>query len=240
MKPPAALTIGGSDSSAGAGIQADLATFQALHMKGCSAITALTAQNPSKITSIEPVPLAHLEAEIRAVFAFYDVRVVKIGMLFDGERIALIASLLQELHGDKPLVVDPVLLSTSGTTLLDKSAVSLLKEVLFPLATLITPNIPEAELLGEGEGEIDACNLAKQFGTSVLLKGGHISGDKLIDVLCMDGEKIIFPHDRLEWDEETLHGTGCRLAAAIAASMAHGEPLAVAVTRAVHWLQMEQ
>jgi len=234
------LTIGGSDSSGGAGIQADLNTFHAFNVKGCSAITALTAQNPSAINRIEPVSLSQLEAEIRAVFSYYDVQVVKTGMLLDGERIALIASLLKELHPKKPLIVDPVLVSTSGTTLLDESAVSTLKDELFPLATLITPNIPEAEYLNEGEEGIDACRLSELFGTSVLLKGGHISGDKLMDILCLDGEKIIFPHERQPWDEEALHGTGCRLAAAITAAICRGDSLSVAVTHAIHWLQGRQ
>jgi len=238
---PAVLTIGGSDSSGGAGIQADLRTFAAFDIKGCSAITALTAQNPEQIERIEPVPLAQLEAEIRSIFSYYDVKVVKTGMLYNGERIALIARLLKELHASKPLVVDPVMVSSSGRTLLDEAAIGMLKQQLFPIATLVTPNIPEAErLLGEKRAqEQDACSLARSFGTAVLLKGGHIHGNTLIDVLCIDGEKIIFPHDRQVWDEEAMHGTGCRLASATAASLAQGNAVAVAVSEAIHWLQLQ-
>lgn len=236
---PAVLTIGGSDSCGGAGIQADLQVFNSFSIKGCSAITALTAQNPDVISRIEAVPLAQLEAEIRAIFSWYDVRAVKTGMLFDAGRIRLIASLLRELHAGKPLIIDPVMVSSSGSRLLETKAINLLVEELFPLATLITPNIPEARiLLGSGdEEEPDAAHLAERFSVPVLLKGGHLRSRTLIDVLCIDGEKIVFPHEAKPWSGEALHGTGCRLASAVAASIAKGNGLAVAVADAVQWLQ---
>ena len=238
MKPLAALTIGGSDSSAGAGVQADLRTFHVLGVKGCSAITALTAQNPSEITRIEPASLDQLEAEIRACFSYYNIKAVKTGMLFDTDRIELIASLLDELHADKPLVIDPVMVSSSGRALLDDKALSSLKRTLFPKASLITPNIPEAAVLLDREPDKEtATELYGLYAVPILLKGGHMHGDRLIDILCMDGEEIAFPHRRQNWDEESSHGTGCRLASAVAALMAQDKSLSVAVSEAIHWLQ---
>ncbi len=235
---PAVLTIGGSDSSAGAGIQADLRTIHALGVKGCSALTALTAQNPDKITRIEPVSLDQLEAEIRACFAYYDIKTVKTGMLYDADRIELVSAMVDELHADKPLIVDPVMVSSSGKSLLDDSALSLLKERLLPKASLITPNIPEAAVLLGGQTDKEtATQLFASYSVPVLLKGGHIRGNRLIDILCMDGEEIAFPHERQDWDEERSHGTGCRLASAIAAFTAKGQALSVAVSEAVHWMQ---
>lgn len=238
MKPPAALTIGGSDSSAGAGIQADLLTMHALGVKGCSAITALTAQNPSAVTRIEPVSLEQLEAEIRACFSYYDIKSVKTGMLFNAARIELIASLIHELHAGKALIIDPVMISSSGRALLDPSSVETLSERLFPLASLITPNIPEAsQLLGREVDRESAADLFNELNIPILLKGGHIRGNRLIDVLYMDGEEIAFPHERQHWDEEHSHGTGCRLASAIAALISSGQALPVAVSEAIQWLQ---
>lgn len=239
---PVVLAIGGSDSSGGAGIQADLRTIGSFSgdgsgIRGCSAITALTAQNPGEVTRIEPVSLAQLEAEIRAVFAYYDVKAVKTGMLYDTERIGLVADLMQELHSGKPLVVDPVMVSSSGSKLLEDSSIEILRERLFPLATLITPNIPEAEALLGGNEEVDACRLAERFSVPVLLKGGHLRSDTIIDVLCVDGEKVIFPHASRKLDAEAVHGTGCRLASATAARLARGDSLAEAVGGAIRWLQ---
>ena len=235
---PAALAIGGSDSSGGAGIQADLQTFSAFGIKGCSAITALTAQNPNNITRIEPTSLAQLEAEIRALFDYYDVKAVKTGMLYDSERVELVANLLNELHADKPVVVDPVMVSSSGKRLLEEHAVSMLKQKLLPIACLITPNIPEAELLLNRKADREtSAQLFSEFSTPVLLKGGHIRGERLLDQLYVDGEMIAFPHSRQPWDEEKSHGTGCRLASAITASLVKGSSLSVAVSESIAWLQ---
>ena len=234
----AALAIGGSDSSSGAGIQADLQTFSAFGVKGCSAITALTAQNPNNISRIEPVSLAQLEAEIRAVFDYYDIKAVKTGMLYDAERIELVVSLLNELHAGKPVVVDPVMVSSSGKRLLEERAVNILEQKLFPIASLITPNVPEAELLlKEKAGKEASARLFRKFSTPVLLKGGHLRGDRLLDQLYIDGEEIAFPHARQPWDQEKTHGTGCRLASAITASLVKGSSLSVAVSEAIDWLQ---
>jgi hydroxymethylpyrimidine/phosphomethylpyrimidine kinase len=238
---PACLTIGGSDSSGGAGIQADLATFAGFDMKGCSAITALTAQNPLNIRRIEKASLAQLEAEIRAVFEYYDVRAVKTGMLVDADRVSLVASLLSGLHAARALVVDPVLTSTSGTRLLDDDGIEAMSEKLFPLATLITPNLPEAEiLLGRRVSDPleDAAEIAIRFRTAVLLKGGHGQGDNLLDVLYeLTGEITPFEHGVRNWNREHAHGSGCRLASAIAAQLALSLPLVEAVQNAINWLQ---
>jgi len=235
---PAVLTIGGSDSSSGAGIQADLQTIHALGVKGCSAITALTAQNPSAVTRIEPVSLKQLEAEIRACFSYYDIKTVKTGMLFDAARIELITSLIDELHTGKALVIDPVMISSSGRALLDPSAVETLRDRLFPCASLITPNIPEtSHLLGRKVDRESASDLFNELNVPILLKGGHIRGNRLIDILYMDGEEIAFPHERQNWDEERSHGTGCRLASAIATLMSRDQAVPVAVSGAIKWMQ---
>ena len=209
------LAIGGSDSCAGAGIQADLATFAAFGVKGCSAVTALTAQNPSNIYRIEASPLQQLEAEIRAVFDYYDVAAIKTGMLVDSDHIHLVAGLLEKHHSGKPLVVDPVMVSSSGEKLLDTSAIATLKSELLPLATLMTPNLPEVEmLLGRkvSDPAEDACELAGMFGSAVLLKGGHGKTKRLMDMLYeVNGDVTPFVHHKRNLDAEQSHGTGCRL-----------------------------
>ncbi len=238
----ACLAIGGSDSCGGAGVQADLATFATLGVKGCSAITALTAQNPSEISRIEPSPLAQLEAEIRAVFGYYEVAAVKTGMLPDAAHISLVASLLRTLHGDRPVVIDPVLVATSGRRLLDAEALEVLCAELLPQATLLTPNLSEAAaLLGEeasGDPAEDACRLAMHFQAAVLVKGGHGDGEMLTDMLCdAHGVISVFSHPRRAWSEAVAHGSGCRLAAATTAGLARGMTLHDAVERAIEWQQ---
>lgn len=237
---PVCLTIGGSDSCGGAGIQADLRVFEAVGVNGCSATTALTAQNPRAISRIEAVSLAQLDAELHAIFDYYDVAVVKTGMLVDAEHVALVSALLDQLHNDQ-LVVDPVMISSSGKILLDQGGVDALKHALMPQATLITPNLDEAAVL-LGEAVIDpaasAKQLAEQFHCAVLLKGGHGDGNELIDLLCEEDGKITdFSHVRQSWDEAQRHGTGCRLASAIAASLATDCSLNSAVDRSISFLQ---
>ncbi len=236
------LAIGGSDSCGGAGIQADLAAFAAHGVRGCTAITALTAQNPSKISRIEASPLAQLEAEIRAAFGYYDVAAVKTGMLLDTAHISLVASLLGTLHEGRPVVIDPVLVATSGSRLLDTHALEVLCAELLPQATLLTPNLPEAAaLLGEeasGDPAEDACRLAMRFHAAVLVKGGHGDGEMLTDMLCdAHGVISVFSHPRRAWSEAAAHGSGCRLAAATAAGLARGMALHDAVERAIDWHQ---
>jgi len=237
---PVCLTIGGSDSCGGAGIQADLRVFEALGAHGCSATTALTAQNPAKISRIEAVSLAQLDAEIHAIFDYYNVVAVKTGMLLDVEHIALVSALLHELH-DGIVVVDPVMVSSSGKRLLQKTAVDTVVQALLPMATLLTPNLDEAAVLS-GEPMIDmeqtAAKLSKQYNIAVLLKGGHAETDDLLDILCdADGEIHAFKHPRQTWSAQQSHGTGCRLASAITANMAHDKPLKQAVNDAIDYLQ---
>ncbi len=239
---PVCLTIGGSDSCGGAGIQADLRIFEALGVRGCSATTAMTAQNPGMVARIEPVSLAQLDAELHAVFDYYDIAVVKTGMLLDAEHVAVVAALLDQLHSG-PLVVDPVIASTGGTRLLDIGGVDALQHALLPQTTLLTPNLGEASLLlGEPvtDPEVAARLLAKKLDCAVLLKGGHGEGDELLDLLCdVDGRTHHFAHARKPWSKEQLHGTGCRLASAVAAHLAAGEPLYQAVSKSIDFLQGE-
>ncbi len=238
---PVCLTIGGSDSCGGAGIQADLRVFESLGVHGCSAITALTAQNPANISRIEAASLAQLDAEIHAVFDYYDVVAVKTGMLFNVEHIALVSALLHERHKGM-LVVDPVLVSSSGTRLLQEGAVDTIKQSLLPMATLLTPNLDEAAVL-LGESVNDEAQAAKQLsnklGCAVLLKGGHVDADALVDVLCdADGKIEAFTHARQPWSVHQRHGTGCRLASAVTANLAQQRPLKTAVEKAIEYLQL--
>jgi len=234
---PVCLSIGGSDSCAGAGIQADLRVFEALNTHGCSAITALTAQHPRQITRIEPVSLAQLDAELHAVFDYYDVAAVKTGMLLDAEHIAVISAALTNLHGGKPLVIDPVMVSSSGVPLLDAGGRQTMLKSLLPIATLLTPNLDEAAvLLGRAveNAEKDSHILMQQLDCGILLKGGHGKGDELCDVLCeTDGNITPFTHPRLDWNVQTAHGSGCRLAAAICAHLAAGNALQESVGQAI-------
>ncbi|OIO72303.1 MAG: bifunctional hydroxymethylpyrimidine kinase/phosphomethylpyrimidine kinase [Zetaproteobacteria bacterium CG1_02_53_45] len=238
---PICLSVGGSDSCGGAGIQADLRVFEARHVQGLSATTALTAQNPVTISRIEAVSLAQLDAELHTLFDYYDISVVKTGMLVDAEHVALISALLQQRHRGL-LVVDPVMISSSGKPLLDAGGVDALKHALLPLATLMTPNLDEAAaLLGEAVAHpVDAAKkLVDQFGCAVLLKGGHGDGDALLDLLCdRDGNIVEFSHARQPWSVDQSHGTGCRLAAAVAAALASGDSLAPAIEKSVHFLQV--
>jgi len=236
-KRPVCLTIGGSDSCGGAGIQADLRIFEQFDVKGCSVVTALTAQNPQEILRIEPVSLAQIEAEIHAIFDYYDVAVVKTGMLIDAEHIAVISALLGEYHAGKPLIVDPVMIASSGQRLLDEGAVQTLKKSLITRATLTTPNLEEAAVfLGRPVGNTveDAAALVREFGCAILLKGGHGDGDELVDVLCeANGKVSTFVHPRQNWSTEQAHGSGCRLASAIAVGLAENIPLAAAVSKSL-------
>jgi len=240
-KRPVCLTIGGSDSCGGAGIQADLRIFEQFGVKGCSVVTALTAQNPLEILRIEPVSLAQIDAELTAIFDYYDVAAVKTGMLVDAEHIAVISALLGEHHGGKPLVIDPVMIASSGRRLLNEGAVQTLKKSLIPQATLITPNMDEANvLLGRAVDEPveDVKVLAANLGCAVLLKGGHGEGDALMDVLCQENDKInTFTHSKQILNATQAHGTGCRLASGITASLGLGNNLVDSVGSAIKSLQ---
>jgi len=238
---PAALSIAGSDSGGGAGIQADLLTFSAHGVFGTTAITCLTAQNPDGVVGVHPAPAGFVQQQIEAVCGFFPVRAAKTGMLFNAAIVAAVADGL-EGHPDIPLVVDPVMVATSGAVLLEADAIQAMTERLFPLARLITPNLDEgAVLLGrrpEGRADLHeaAATLAERFATHVLLKGGHLVGDRLIDVLASpDGRLRVFEGTRIK-DVDT-HGSGCTLSAAIAAHLALGKELDEAVAAARRYLR---
>lgn len=238
---PVALTIAGSDSGGGAGIQADLKTFSARGVFGVSAITCLTAQNPDSVTEVTPVTPDFLREQIRQITRFFSVGAAKTGMLFSAELIREVAGFLRE-HPQLPVVIDPVMVSTSGATLLQPEAVRALREELLPLAALITPNLDEAKvLLGEESVKRDrmtaaARALADRFGRPVLLKGGHLEDNLLLDVFAEPGGTVHgFEEERIQGID--THGSGCTLAAAIAAELAKGAGLRDAVTEGRAYLR---
>jgi len=234
-----ALTIAGSDSSGGAGIQADLKTMTAHHVYGMSCITALTAQNTLGVTGILDVPADFLGQQLDAVFTDIFPDAVKIGMVSSTELIRMIGSKLTEYHA-KNIVLDPVMVSTSGSRLISEDAVDTLKEVLIPLADVITPNIPEAEVLSgiSIQSEEDMCRAAELIAsaypeTAVLVKGGHALADAN-DYLYANGKGTWFRGVKIE--NENTHGTGCTLSSAIASNLALGYTLPKAVKRAKDYL----
>lgn len=235
----AALTIAGSDSGGGAGIQADLKTFAALGLHGLSAITALTAQNTRGVTAVHPIPSRHLRAELDAVFDDFDVAAVKTGMLGDARTVRCVARELAR-RGPASLVVDPVMIATSGARLLDKQAVRVLIDELIPLADVLTPNLPEAEALTgiairtPRDGERVAEKLRTFGAKTVLLKGGHGHAREVIDQWFDVRGSFEIHHRRLPFD---AHGTGCTLSAALAAELAKGRPPRAAARRAIAFVQ---
>ena len=237
--PPRVLTIAGSDSGGGAGIQADLKTFAALGVYGMSVVTAVTAQNTLRVTAVHEIPPEVVAAQIDAVFEDLGVDAVKIGMLSSRRVIQAVAQRLAA-HAGPPLVLDPVMVAKSGARLLEEDAVEALSEKLLPLATLVTPNLPECERLtgcrvaSEAQRRQAALALARR-GPAVLVKGGHGSAAELLDLL-FDGERFHrFVHRRKE--TRSTHGTGCTLSAAIAAGLAAGKGLPQAVEEAIDYLQ---
>ncbi len=240
-KRPVCLTIGGSDSCAGAGIQADLRIFEQFGVQGCSVITALTAQNPRKILRVEPSSLAQLDAELHVIFDYYDVAAVKTGMLVNAEHIAVISALLGEFHADKPLVIDPVTVASSGHRLLGEGALQTLEKTLIKQASLVTPNLDEARIWLDHAVDNpveDTKTLASGLDCAVLLKGGHGAGDSLLDVLCEKNGKITtFTHPKRTLNTAQAHGTGCRLAAGITASLGLGGALSDSADSAIKHLQ---
>lgn len=216
------LTIAGSDSGGGAGIQADLKTFAAHGLHGVSAIAALTAQNTHGVQAIHVPPPKFLRAQLDSVFTDFDIRAVKIGMLANKAVIDVVADALEK-YQPKYVVLDPVMVSSSGYTLLETRAIQRLVERLFPFATLITPNIDEAVLLlnhsisNDDEAEGALVELLSMGAKAVLLKGGHLSGKTVIDRLDTGKAFYEFEHPRIKLSG---HGTGCTLASAIAANLA--------------------
>lgn len=278
-RPPCALTIAGSDSGGGAGIQADLKTFVAHGVHGLSAIAALTAQNTRGVRAVHVPPVAFLQAQLDACFEDFDIRAVKIGMLATREVIECVADALARAQSlprlsmqsaprrvrggelepdtepeppDRPgagaartqrlaIVLDPVMVATSGARLLADDALDALRTRLLPLADVLTPNLPEAEwLLGHpvhgADGMAAAARALRALGPrAVLLKGGHApdNDSKVLDLLDDAGEVHRFLHPRLALD---AHGTGCTLASALAARLARGEPLPQAVAGATDYV----
>ncbi|TWB97030.1 hydroxymethylpyrimidine kinase /phosphomethylpyrimidine kinase [Bradyrhizobium macuxiense] len=237
---PVALTIAGSDSSGGAGIQADLKSFAALGVYGASAITALTAQNTTGVSGIHPVPASFVTAQIDAVFSDLDVGAVKIGMVAQAETIAAIADGLKR-WAPRHIVLDPVMVATSGDRLLAAEAVDALKTKLFPLASLITPNLPEAAALlnepvasSEADVEQQGKRLLAMGCRAVLVKGGHGHGAESIDYLIEGARSIALAAPRIA--TSNTHGTGCSLSSAIAAGLAKGEAMETAVRNAKAWI----
>lgn len=235
-RTPAALTIAGSDSSGGAGIQADLKTFTAFGVYGASVITALTAQNTRGVQGVEPVPPAFVAAQLRSVLDDLAVTAVKTGMLANAQIIEVVAETLRT-RGEIPIVLDPVMVATSGDPLIADAAVAVLKSALIPRAALITPNLPEAaRLLDQPVAEDEAAarrqldGLARLGARAVLLKGGHGGGADAVDFLWHEGNVHRFSSPRIA--TRHTHGTGCTLSAAIAALLASGCGLGEAVGRA--------
>ena len=234
------LTIAGSDSSAGAGIQADLKTFSALGVYGLTAVTGVVAETPGVVSRIVPIGAEMVREQMDVLLESFPVAAIKTGLLFSGEIVAEVARTLRAYSAKKqtpvPVVIDPVMVATSGDPLLRDDAVESYERDLFPLAALVTPNLGEAgRLLGEPIRDLAEMRragetLAKKYGVPVLLKGGHLAGDQAIDLLFVGGNVIEFsaPFSR----GVATHGTGCTYSAAIAAGLANDLPLEEAVRRA--------
>ena len=232
---PVALTIAGSDSGGGAGIQADLKTFAAFGVFGTTAITCITAQNPRRVAGIARVSPRMAALQIRMVCEAFPVAAAKTGMLYSAELIKAVAGAIRK-HRIAPLVVDPVMIATSGAALLREDALSALYGHLLPLATVITPNIPEAEVLADWKIEslldmqIAAEGIGRRWKTAVVVKGGHMKGRMLVNALYDRGTMRTFELPRVK--TASTHGTGCAFSAAIAAGLANGMSLPDAVEQA--------
>lgn len=235
-----ALTIAGSDSGGGAGIQADLKTFAAWGCYGTSAVVAITAQNTLGVRAVHPVPAEIITAQLAALADDLPPHAVKTGMLATRELVELVAAELRD-RGWQRYVLDPVMVASSGDRLLDPDAVAAVRDMLVPLATCVTPNLDEAELLvGFAVRDPDAMQRAGEAllelgAGAALIKGGHLDGDHLVDLLVTPAGTTRHSHPRL--DTRATHGTGCTLSAAITAGLALGATLEVTVPRALAYLQ---
>lgn len=230
------LTIAGSDSGGGAGIQADIKTISALGCYAASAITAITVQNTLGVTDVHPVPCHIIRTQAEAVITDIGVDAIKIGMLHSAEVVHTVADILRILKEGvgqvyPSVVLDPVMVSTSGHRLIEESAVESLVNELMPLATVITPNIPEAEMIlghaitSQEELPEAARELTRRCGVSVLLKAGHLTSDRLVDILYDVTTDTLTELPAIRIDTRNTHGTGCTLSSAFAASLAKGLPL---------------
>ena len=241
MKYKSVLTIAGSDSGGGAGIQADIKTISACGCYAASAITAVTAQNTQGVIAVEGLSTSIIEQQIEAVLSDIGADAVKIGMLHSGEVVGVVAKMLKKF-GITNIVLDPVMVSTSGHRLIEDTAIGVLQTELIPLARVITPNIPEAEILlgrpiAEQESMPEAARcLAEKYGVSVLLKAGHMEDDELIDIFYNWDSKEVVPLCSYRVDTPNTHGTGCTLSSALAAQLAKGLDLNEAVVNAKRYI----
>lgn len=208
-RPRTALSIAGSDPSGGAGIQADLKTFMDHHVYGMSIITALTVQNTRGVQGIHPIPTEFIKAQILSIRDDLPIDAIKIGMIGDHERILALAEIFENWPNCPPIVLDPVMMAKDGTALISPDALHSLRTRLIPLITILTPNTPEAEIIGE------------LSGVTVLYKGGHSPGPTVTDTLIHQGQMYQFQHPRIH--SPHTHGTGCTLSSAIAANLAQGQ-----------------
>lgn len=240
---PIVLTIAGSDSGGGAGIQADIKAMSATGSYSCSVITAITSQNTLGVSAIFPIPIEHIETQLDAVFTDLNVVAVKVGMLADSEIIKTVAAKIKQ-YRPQFVVVDPVMVATSGDLLLENSAISTLKAELLPLADVITPNLPEgAALIGssiptnENAMNLMIADLRQLGANSVLLKGGHLESDENSNDLLIFSDRV----ERLSAkrvDTHNTHGTGCTLSSAIASYLAQGNDLLSAVKLAKQYISL--
>lgn len=234
-----ALTIAGSDSGGGAGIQADLKTFHAFGVFGTSALTAVTVQDTTGVHGVHPIPLEMVRAQIDAVVEDLHPAAVKTGMLATAELVEEVASAIS-FHGLRAFVLDPVMVSTSGHRLLDRDAEGAVAERLVPLCALVTPNLDEARILTglpvEGEeGQREAAHVLVEMGArAALVKGGHGDGPEVVDLLWDGSTERVWRRPRLS--TRNTHGTGCTVSAAVASGLALGDPLERAVERALEYV----
>ena len=237
---PVALSVAGSDSSAGAGIQADLKTFSALGVYGLTAVTCIVAEIPGKVSRIEPVSAKIVRQQIEVLAKNFEIAAIKTGLLCSAEIVSAVAKTFRDkarmFETQIPLVIDPIIVATSGDHLLEQAAIETYKKELFPLASLITPNVDEAEqLLGTKIKDRQSMHrageeLEKRFGTAILLKGGHLAGSRAVDLLFANGKILEFSAPFVRG--VATHGTGCTYSAAITAGVAKGLSLEKAITQA--------
>jgi len=234
MNPYIVLTIAGSDSSGGAGIQADLKTFAAHGCYGMSAVTALTAQNTRGVTAVHTPPAEFLAAQIHSVLTDFAPQAIKIGMLPSADCVRAAAAALEGCNA--PIVLDPVMVAASGARLAENDAVACMRRALFPIAALVTPNIPEAEALSgiKITSEEDMLRAAELIGGNVLIKSGHLDKNNADDLLYDQSEAIWIHGERVPCGE--THGTGCTLSSAIACNLALGHTMEESVRLAKIWL----
>ncbi len=229
---PIALTIAGSDSGGCAGVQADIKTFSSLGVFATSVITAITAQNTTGVVDVMSIPSDIVKKQIRAVMDDFDIGAIKVGMLFSKENVFGLSYTYKEYKKNIPLVVDPVMISTSGNSLIMDETVEAIKELLFPIATIITPNLNEASTLLQREiktikeMEDGAMEFVRDYGVnSVLIKGGHLEGDDMVDIFLEKNSSRPIMLKSKKINTNNTHGTGCTLSSAIAAFLAIGHNL---------------